>query len=81
MLDVRGNYGNHHDDTQCPVCGDDEDTQQHLLVCEQLCERDEIVSTLPDYNDLFGSNLDDRIRVSRILMSKFEKRKNLMKEN
>ena len=61
------------------MCGYDKDTKQHLLVCDQLCESDAVVSTLPDNDDSFRSNLDDKVAVSRILMSNFEKRKILMK--
>ena len=35
--------------------------------------------TLPEYDTLFGNNLDDKVMVSRILMSHYEKRKHLLK--
>ena len=79
MIDIRGNFSNHYEDTLCPVCGEQEDTQQHLLLCDLLCESDALVPTLPEYDTLFGNNLDDKVMVSRILMSHYEKRKHLLK--
>ena len=79
MIDIRGNFSNHYKDTLCPVCGEQEDTQQRLLVCDLLCDSDGLVPTLPKYDNLFGNNLDDKVMVSRILMSHYEKRKHLLK--
>ena len=74
MLDIRANYSGQHEDTLCPLCSREEDTQQHLMVCEKLCDHWTGVSTLPEYENLFEKNIDDKIKVSRVLMSQLEKR-------
>ena len=79
MLDIRANYSGQHEDTLCPLCSREEDTQQHLMVCEKLCDSVTVVSTLPEYKFLFEKNLHDKINVSRLLMSQLQKRSSLLK--
>ena len=81
MLDIRTNYrGQYLDtDTLCPVCLKEEDTQQHLLVCDQLCESETIVKQVPEYSDLFGENLDKKLLISRVLRKHFQARKKVLK--
>ena len=69
MIDVRNNYkGKYtHTGTLCPLGCLDEDTQQHLLVCEELVETNSLVSEAPVYEHLFGDILENRLYISRIL--------------
>ena len=80
MLDIRTNYrGQYMDsDTLCPVCAMEEDTQQHLLVCDMLCDPDSLVINVPSYDELFGDVLDKKLIISRILMQHYKKRKQLL---
>ena len=56
----------------------DEDTQQHLLVCEELKETDALVSEVPLYEHLFGNDLEKKLNISRILKSKMKERKKIL---
>ena len=80
MIDVRNNYkGKYtHTGTLCPLGCLDEDTQQHLLVCEELVETNSLVSEVPVYEHLFGDNLEIKLNISRILKSQFKKRKRML---
>ena len=75
MLDIRTNYrGQYMDsDTLCPVCFMEEETQQHLLVCDMLCDPDSLVINVPSYDELFGDVLDKKLIISRILMQHYKK--------
>ena len=75
MIDVKTNYREKHSDTMCPCCEETEDSQQHLLSCSKIESDGEIVSSVPDYQDLFGSNLSKQVNMSRILKNRFGKRK------
>ena len=76
MLDIRTNYRGQHvaSDKLCPVCAMEEDTQQHILVCDMLCKPDSLVKN----DELFGDELDKNLRVSRILKHHCKKRKQLL---
>jgi hypothetical protein len=56
----------------------DEDTQQLLLVCEELKETDALVSEVPLYEHLFGNDLEKKLNISRILKSKMKERKKIL---
>ena len=80
MVDIRCNFrGNYNDgDTLCPVCYSGEDTQPHMLVCEDLLESHAVVLDIPEYEDLFGQNLKKKLEVALILKKHFKKRKQLL---
>ena len=80
MLDIRTNFrGKYMDsDTLCPVCVMDEDTQQHLLVCDMLCDPNSLVTSIPCYDELFGENLEKKLNISRILKQHYKKRKDII---
>ena len=48
MLEVRKNFEGKHTNTLCPLCEVEPDTQQHLLVCEELVVSGAIVDSLRD---------------------------------
>ena len=52
MVEVKNNYKNRQSDLNCPLCGKDTDTQQHLLDCEKIHRSRPNVL----YNDLFGDD-------------------------
>ena len=71
MLEVRTNYPGRHTDTQCPLCEDESDTQEHLLVCRELATNGAVVMNLPNYEHLFGEDLETKVNISRLLKEKF----------
>ena len=79
MVDVKTNYGGRHTDDLCPLCRDEVDTQQHLLVCPHL-DGAEVALRAPDYDDLFREGVQPKIKISRIMQSRYAKRKVLLKK-
>ena len=80
MIPVRNNFKGQytHTDTLCPMGCMDEDTQQHLLVCEELKETNALVPEVPLYEHLFGNDLGKMLNISRILKSAMKKRKKIL---
>ena len=77
MLEVRTNYPGRHTDTQCPLCEDESDTQENLLVCRELATNGAVVSNLPNYEYLFGEDLEKKVKISRMLKEKFTQRQRI----
>jgi hypothetical protein len=50
--------------TQCVKWSD---TQQHLLECEELVVSGAILDSLPDYQNMFGNELKEKIGIARII--------------
>ena len=82
MLDVGENYPNKSKTKTCPVCKDSDsvDTQQHILVCPKLLENEIMGNNPPSYQDLFEENVPKQLHISRLIETKFRKRKKLMKK-
>ena len=79
MLDVRANFEGKYKDLMCPACKLVEDTQHHLIECSKLSD-DDLVEKLPEYNDLFGDDLEPKVNTSRIIRMKFQRRKEFDKK-
>ena len=75
MVEIRGNYKEKYLDTNCPLCTDFEDTQEHMLHCSYLVTEGEIVKYLPEYKNIFGRNLIKQNEVLRLLMNRYKMRK------
>ena len=76
MLDIKCNFKGKYSNTLCPLCKKEEDSQKHLLVCDQLNEDGILITSLPIYGDLYGPSLDEQVMVSRIIKKQYTKRKN-----
>ena len=48
---------------------------KHLLNCSKLLGSNEIVSYIPSYKELFGTDLNEQVYVSRILHENFKIKK------
>ena len=79
MLDIKTNYRNKYSDVICPIYKSADDEQAHLLACKELTEGMELVDPTIKYENLFYSNLEEILKVSRMIQSKFKRRKDLIK--
>ena len=79
MLDVKTNYKNRytHTDVKCPFKCDSEDTQEHLLECEEI-ETNSLIDKMPNYEELFSAEINQQIKVGKILGERFKRRKKLL---
>ena len=79
MLPVRTNYGSSFSEHFCPLCKTIEDTQSYLLFCDTLENQNVLVSSVPEYDHLFSSKVEDQVVIVKVLKQKFEERKKLLK--
>ena len=45
--------------------------QRHLLNCQYLLGKSEIISYIPDYNDLFNEDIQEQLYISRVLKDNY----------
>ena len=76
-MDVLDNYKNGKKSIQCRACDKSPESQAHLLLCDQLSEK-ELTSSLPDYNNIFCDNPQEIARIGRQLKTKFDKLKKII---
>ena len=81
-LDLQGNFQWKYRTNACISCKlNISENNEHLLNCSALLGKNEIVSYIPSYKELFGNDLNEQVYVSRILRENFNLRKQFMKEN
>ena len=83
MLDVAANYPNKSKPKMCPLCKDSksDDSQEHILNCAKLNENEVIDNSSSDYRNLFDEDVTKQLQISRIIESKYKRRKKLIRES
>ena len=66
-IDLNTNRKWNNEDKMCKSCPNTIMDQRHLLECKHLLGKNEIVSYIPTYEDLFRGDLEEQIYISRIL--------------
>ena len=66
-IDIQRNTGLNNGDINCKNCANTEMNQRHLLECQFLSGKFEIISSIPKYNDLFKEEIEQQINISRLL--------------
>ena len=67
MVDVKANYKGKYFDYLCTECGKEEETQQHVLECSKLIGKNEMLTYIPNYYDIFSKEVEEQLYVTRIL--------------
>ena len=66
-IDLEANRRWNNGDIQCKNCLNTEMNQRHLLYCKYLLGKSEIVSYIPEYDDLFKEDIKEQLYISRLL--------------
>ena len=81
-IDIKGNFQWKHENQSCISCKMNIfENNEHLLNCSKLLGSNGIVSYIPSYKELFGTDLSEQVYVSRILHENFKLRKQFIKLN
>ena len=75
-IGIKWNFCGKYESHSCISCKlDIFENNEHLLNYKQLLERNEIISYIPSYKELFKDDLDEQVYVSRILRVNFSIRR------
>ena len=68
-VNIKGNYSWKHEDVSCISCKDINmpETQKHLLECIILLGKNEYLTYIPTYEDLFKTEIHDQAYISMII--------------
>ena len=64
---IKSHFRNMHVNTICDGCHTEESTTSHALICAALLGGNEIVTYIPNIEDLYGENEDEQVYISRLL--------------
>ena len=66
-IDINTNRKWNNEESNCTQCPNTLMNQKHLLECKYLMGKNEIISFIPTYEDLFKGELEEQIYISRLL--------------
>ena len=74
-IEVKANHRWKFTDITCGSCKNNiEETQSHTLNCHIFLGKNENVTYIPDYNELYIGNLSEQIYVSRLIKENYNRR-------
>ena len=74
-IDFKGNKRWKYEDTSCKSCNTQEvETQIHILFCTNWMGSNELLTYIPDYQELYEGDLEGQNYVARLLRDNFTRR-------
>ena len=61
MTNIKKNYEGMYDDLECSACGEEEESQQHILECSVLVNMNKDYEELPKYGKIFDATLSEQV--------------------
>ena len=61
VKEVKHNFKNMHQNLICDSCNNGECKQEHLLMCKELMGKNEILTYIPDYKDIWNGDLEEKM--------------------
>ena len=77
VREIKCNFRKMHTNLYCGVCEKEECTQEHLLSCKKLMGTNEILSYIPEYNEIWEGNLEEKLYIANIMHTNLKKKKEL----
>ena len=64
---IKTHFRNMFENTVCEGCNIEESTTSHTLACKSLIGGNELVTFLPNYDDLYGEDEDELVYLARVI--------------
>ena len=74
-IDLIPNRKWNNEDIMCKNCPNEVFTQKHLLYCSYLLGKNELLTYIPDYKDLFNGEMEDQVYINRLLKENYMRMK------
>ena len=75
-LELKGNKKWKYENIICNNCDENSiETQRHILFCKPLLRSNQILTYIPDYEELFGDDIEAQVYAARILKDNYSRRK------
>ena len=66
MTDIKMNFKGIYDQLKCNAWEKEEESQEHIIKCEELLKRNEEVVLVPVYGKIFNGNVKEQVQIARI---------------
>ena len=78
---IKCHFRNMHANTICDGCQIEQSTTSHTLICNALMGGNEIVTYIPNIEDLYGENEDEQVYISRLLQDNIRRMQHVAGQN
>ena len=70
-LNLKMNMKNQYDSYECLVCLNEDESQEHVYICEEISKYQSIVnSETPKYQQIFNGTVNEKLKVARNMKEK-----------
>ena len=78
---IKSHFRNMHANTICDGCRLEESTTYHTLICNALLGGNEIVTYIPNIEDLYGNNEDEQVYISILLQDNIRRMQGILRQD
>ena len=80
MTDVKANFKNKYEEFECDICKDEEETQKHILECEDILKNTTRIKKETEYEELFKDNVKNQTEIAKMFIENMKVKKKLMEK-
>ena len=74
---IKNNLKGKYDTLECHACGNEEETQQHILQCKELNRIED--TEVSDYEKLFNGTVIEKLKIAKKFKENFDRLENMKK--
>ena len=75
MTDVKANFKNKYEEFECDICKDEEETQKHILECEDILKNTTRIKKETEYEELFKDNVKNQTEIAKMFIENMKVKK------
>ena len=79
VTDLKTNLKGMYESFECTACGKEEESQKHILECEELIKWNKEIKEKPEYEKIFEGNISQQNYIAKIFIENMNIKEKLMK--
>ena len=76
--ETKTNFKGKYDYFECDVCGQEDETQEHILKCTEIMSMNKENHEIPDYDKLFHGKVNEQLYIARRFQANCEIRDKIL---
>ena len=80
MTETKVNYKGLYDTYECDLCGEEDESQEHILYCQEIIKRNPNFLEKDEYEKIFNGNPSEKLKLARIFQQNMNIKETIMKE-
>ena len=78
MADVKVNFRNKYEVLECDICKDEEETQKHILECDEILKNTNKNIKETEYDELFKDNVTNQTEIAKMFIENMKIKKQII---